>query len=486
MPEKISILKESGETLSSNVVSVFMIPDTEKKYIITTENAVDPHGLTVLHVSEIVNGTLQRVATDDEWSMIKTIMRAIISGNVGSYQYLPTIENISASSQYSRDISVSASASKQMIDNYAAGEKNAATGAGDAAGVSPVSAVPEPTMQPEVIAQPSSIFPTGGSAVNNEDELIPGIAEVPANAALESTPVVGEQAPVAASPVLDSVSATSPVVGPTSPVVDLNAPVVPEQPVVVQPQQVLAEQGINQNVLGNTGPINVLPTDAQIAQPGNENISNMTASNIQVANDLMMGVQQPIQPMATDANLNVINNEIPNTDVQVVGPTQVVPTAQIVQEAQSPLTNDIKFDTNAIPSFNPNASLDEVVMGAQEMFMEGVKNLVQSIQEKVYRDLYNKEAELKMREAAVEQREQLVNSQMMAMMSNFGATQMSVPVQQPVQPIQMTQPIPQIQPMQMSVPPVSSVQTTTPVQSVVTPVVSGPTVVSVSNDVVQS
>ena len=118
MPEKISILKESGETLSSNVVSVFMIPDTEKKYIITTENAVDPHGLTVLHVSEIVDGTLQKIATDDEWSSIKTIMRAIISGNVGSYQYLPTIENINASGQYSRDISVSASAAKQMVDEF--------------------------------------------------------------------------------------------------------------------------------------------------------------------------------------------------------------------------------------------------------------------------------------------------------------------------------------------------------------------------------
>ena len=82
MPDKISILKESGETINSNVVSVFMIPDTEKKYIITTENAVDPHGLTVLHVSEIVDGSLQKIATDEEWSSIKTIMRAMISGNV--------------------------------------------------------------------------------------------------------------------------------------------------------------------------------------------------------------------------------------------------------------------------------------------------------------------------------------------------------------------------------------------------------------------
>ena len=66
MPEKISILKESGETLSSNIVSIFMIPDTQKRYLISTENTVDPHGLTVLHVSEIVDGALQKIATDEE------------------------------------------------------------------------------------------------------------------------------------------------------------------------------------------------------------------------------------------------------------------------------------------------------------------------------------------------------------------------------------------------------------------------------------
>ena len=71
-----------------------MIPETQKKYVITTENAVDPHGLTVLHVSELINNDedLAKIATDEEWSTIKTIMRAIISGNVGSYQYLPLME----------------------------------------------------------------------------------------------------------------------------------------------------------------------------------------------------------------------------------------------------------------------------------------------------------------------------------------------------------------------------------------------------------
>jgi hypothetical protein len=81
---------------------------------------VDPHGLTVLHVSEIVDGVLKKIATDEEWSSIKTIMRSIISGSVGSFQFIPMIKTAKAESQYSRDISVSAAASQQIIDSYAA------------------------------------------------------------------------------------------------------------------------------------------------------------------------------------------------------------------------------------------------------------------------------------------------------------------------------------------------------------------------------
>ena len=120
MPEKISIMRDSGDTLSSNIVALFTLPDTQKQYIITTENAVDPHGLTVLHVSEVVDGVLKKVATDEEWTSIKTIMRSIISGSVGSFQFIPMIKTAKAEAQYSRDISVSAAASQQIIDSYAA------------------------------------------------------------------------------------------------------------------------------------------------------------------------------------------------------------------------------------------------------------------------------------------------------------------------------------------------------------------------------
>ncbi len=162
MPEKISIVKDGGESLSSNIVSVFMIPDLNKKYIITTENAVDPHGLTVLHVSEISGDSLVKVATDEEWSTIKTVMRAIISGSVGNYQYIPSFETINAAGQYSRDISVSAPASKQMIDSYASGEK-----------VEPVMEEADEVLDNTMDSD--SIFPTAPLATS-EDEVVPGIS----------------------------------------------------------------------------------------------------------------------------------------------------------------------------------------------------------------------------------------------------------------------------------------------------------------------
>lgn len=477
MPEKISILKDSGETISSNIVSIFMIPDTEKKYIITTENSVDPHGLTVLHVSEIIDGSLQKIATDEEWSSIKTIMRAIISGNVGSYQYLPAVESIKAASQYSRDISVSAAASKQMIDNYTVAEKsNVALNA--PAAVQPAAPAP---------ANPA-IFPTnGGTVANAEDELIPGISEVDATpvppSVLQGIPDATAQAVQTVQPVMPD--ATAQVVSPVMPDASVQ-PVPPVMPPVggvptlvidnnvdapMDPtlqkgmvQQLPGAQAVNAvtpdmvtnpalfgdavmtpqvmppvdptmmqtsvmptNDVASVPPVvdNGLSNEVQVPNiiapttPVVENVPpmvpTMDVSNIQVNNDVIA----PMPVVVTE------NAEVPTQPaVQVLQPSVTVPTAQIAQEAQASVAvPEVKIDTNAAPSFAPNASLDEVVMAAQEMFMEGVKNLVQTIQEKVYREIYTKEAELKEREASVETREKFVNEQMMVMMSNFAAMQ---------------------------------------------------------------
>lgn len=443
MPEKISILKESGETLSSNIVSVFMIPDTEKKYIITTENAVDPHGLTVLHVSEIVDGVLQKIASDDEWSSIKTIMRAIISGNVGSYQYLPAIESINGSGQYSRDISVSASASKQMIDNYAAGEKS---------NVVQQKKVEEPAAS-ETPAAPNSIFPSGGTTSNPDDELIPGITEVVAPPIVNPVPPIN---PVPAEPVQmasvnsESVSAIptassvvpenpAPVVTPTdNNVAAVQQNSVQSAPVVDAPPIAVAVPPVQQStpVVADNSVVStpVLNNDVQDASPvgGENNVPTsipVVADNVQedsnVVNPVPVIVNTEVVPPVVQPEVQIVQPVVQDvqpvqSEVQVVQPSVVVPTAQIAQEAQATVpAPEVKIDTSVTPSFNPDASIDQVVVAAQEMFMEGVKNLVQTIQEKVYRDLYLREEEVKKKEALLEQREKMINEQMMTMMTNF-------------------------------------------------------------------
>ncbi len=461
MPEKITILKESGETLVSNIVSIFTIPETEKRYIITTENAVDPHGLTVLHVSEIVDGNMQKVATDDEWSSIKTIMRAIISGNVGSYKYLPVINNLNAVSQYSRDISVSASASKQMIDNYNAGDKMPiGNEGGETLGVE----------QEQMPVTPSSIFPTNGSNASSDDEVVPGIAEVtagPAEGAQPSiipTPVV-EPAPVGVAPEpIAQVPVNQMPVPPVGPV----APVVPTQP-VIQPAPVVTAMPVTPEPevitpLNNAVPTPVVPNP--VVMPDNS-LGNPEATAVNVAVTPVIDAQVnppvgvspvsvlPDQPSPIASGLGLTN------DVQVAQPTVVIPDAQIVQNAQNTsLTTDEQINFNATPSFDPNATLDEVVVAAQQMFMEGVKNLVVTMQEKVYRDLYSKEEELKNREALIAQKEQALG--------------LSGQVVQPGTP---TQPV--VNPT-LGATPVSPA----PLNSAPQPVVVQPTVVQASNDVI--
>ena len=351
MHEKISILKESGETISSNVVSVFMIPDTQKRYLISTENTVDPHGLTVLHVSEIVDGALQKIATDEEWSSIKTIMRAIISGNVGSYQYLQTIDSIKASDQYSRDISVSASAAKQMSDNYGTRDVNNIPAA--------VEAAPVPAA----------------------DEVVPGIAvveEVAPAPAPEFVPTPVEPAPVAVpEPVPAPVAEVAPAPVEPAPVVQVVAPVAEPAPVEVEPAPVVVEPHL----------VAASPVTLPVEEPA---------------------VQAEPEPVTFVAQ----------SDLSAVPPT-TIPSGQIAHEAITNANLGIKFDIN--PSFAPNASLEEVVLASQQMFMEGVKNLVQTIQEKVYREMYNKEAELKAKEEMLNQREKMLNEQMMTVMSKFAS-----------------------------------------------------------------
>lgn len=117
MPEKVTLLNEKGESLQSDIVALFNI--NQKKFIITTNNEIDPNGLTVLHVSEVIGDKLNPITDDKDWDATKNVMRSIISGNENrDFKYEPVISNININGIYSRDISVENSALKAMITDY--------------------------------------------------------------------------------------------------------------------------------------------------------------------------------------------------------------------------------------------------------------------------------------------------------------------------------------------------------------------------------
>ena len=321
VPEKISLLKESGEKLNSNIVSIFMIPDTGKRYIITTENAVDPHGLTVLHVSEIRDHTLVKVEEEEEWSAIKTIMRAIISGNVGSYQYLSTMQTAKIDNVYSRDISVSSSAAKQMTDNYNAADKIASPTAENSApepgsdGIQPVGA---------------SIFPNGGVKPTEENEVSPGIADMaaPVNPVAQMVPAAPVAAPM-----------------PVSPGVQVNP--------VASPQTVQA----------------ALPEDTHLtaARPAQVIATDQVAAAVQAV-PVQQYYQQPQYAQPMQMGGYGVDSGI-NTQMSTMGVTAGYGT-------MAPMDNTVY-------AYQQPVNLEAIVAEAQERFNESIRTLVYSIYEKV-------------------------------------------------------------------------------------------------------
>lgn len=358
MPEKISIMRDSGETLNSNVVALFTIPDTGKQYIITTENAVDPHGLTVLHVSEIVEDKLKKIATDEEWSSIKTIMRSIISGNVGSYKFIPSITTAKADIQYSRDISVSAAASKQIIDSYLASNPTAPADGGVVVEAKPV---------------------------EDTNEITPGISEVVEEPAVQAVPATDA---VNVGNAVTNIPASAAISQPATPVpVEEKKEEVKEEVKAVEAQPVTVEETPKKEeaVQQEAAPVNVAP-----------------ASVVNVQTPVVAYVDPAFQQLLTsDYNQILMHVQSINNNIN--------------QIAAMPALNyqpSYSANPNGTPNFNPNATVDEIIMGSTEVFNEGVKNLVATITEKIYRDLYQREAELAKREEVLLEREKMVNEQL--------------------------------------------------------------------------
>lgn len=171
MPEKVTLLNEKGESLQSDIVALFNI--NQKKFIITTNNEIDPNGLTVLHVSEVVGDKLTPITDDKDWDATKNVMRSVISGNENrDFKYEPVISNINVNGIYSRDISVENSALKAIITDYMNNKPVDSDNSGGEVVQIGNSPAPNPFSSPVYAAAPPN------NQGNMGQEVAPGISEV--------------------------------------------------------------------------------------------------------------------------------------------------------------------------------------------------------------------------------------------------------------------------------------------------------------------
>lgn len=168
MQDKLELLKSDGNTDSLEVISSFIISSNgnDKKYILTTLNEIDQNGLIKILASEVVDNRLVKIESDDEWMLVKNVMRAIISSSPGDFTYYNFGTNLSFESdiEYARVIAIQDVAKQQLIKDFIEKRPN-----------------PEEkeVVEEEVIDPNQIIYPE----VNNEqipldDEIVPGIAEL--------------------------------------------------------------------------------------------------------------------------------------------------------------------------------------------------------------------------------------------------------------------------------------------------------------------
>lgn len=168
MPEKVELIKSDKEKLNVDLLSEFSIEieGIPRKFILMTANEIDQNGLVKILASEIKDGKIIKIESDDDWTIVKNVMRSIISSSKGDYTYTNTSDNMSyeVSDDYARVIAVRDDAKQALVNDY---EENKPE---------PEDVIPQ---ENETTEDPNAvIYPTESEAAPIGSELVSGIAEV--------------------------------------------------------------------------------------------------------------------------------------------------------------------------------------------------------------------------------------------------------------------------------------------------------------------
>ena len=226
MLEKIEIIKAGGDTSSVDLISEFevQVNDIARRYVLLTANEIDQNGLIKLLATEIKDKKLVRIESEDDWTVVKNVMRSIISGSAGDFAYINTsnVKSYNVSDDYARIIAVQDAAKQALIKDYSDKKPQEA----EPAEVAPAA--------PEVKEDPNAnIYPQEKVDTPIGSEVVAGIAEVKPDAPAPE-PV---KAPVEEKPEPQDIAkaneSAAPAVNPPQPAPA--AVVVPEVPVVETP-----------------------------------------------------------------------------------------------------------------------------------------------------------------------------------------------------------------------------------------------------------
>lgn len=167
MQEKIELTKSNGEVINVDLISEFDcdVDGSPKRFVLLTANEIDQNGLIKILASSIVDGKLARIESEDEWTLVKNVMRSIISSSKGDFTYVSPSETKSyeVDDNYARVIAVQDSAKQALVNDY--NEKK------------PTEEVEAPAE--EVNEDPNAgIYPTENESTPLSAEVVPGIAEM--------------------------------------------------------------------------------------------------------------------------------------------------------------------------------------------------------------------------------------------------------------------------------------------------------------------
>lgn len=168
MQEKIELIKNDGTKNSIDLISLFNvdIAGNKKEFILLSANEIDQNGLIKIMAAEVHDGKLDKITDQNDWTVVKNVMRSIISSSKGDYTYINPGDvalSFVVSDDFARVIAVQESAKAQLEKDY--NESKPA----------PVATQEE---APQPVADPNSVIYPKTDETPTGEEVSPGIAEV--------------------------------------------------------------------------------------------------------------------------------------------------------------------------------------------------------------------------------------------------------------------------------------------------------------------